>query len=302
VDLTKIDRAIAKEPKYTTEPRYALLVFGPTAEKRVWLVLDGEVLYVDRNGNGDLTEVDERVALTAKASKKGWEGPMYKEMNFFDIGTVAGQRLRLDFWVFDKDYVPKTDSEKERVKAHQEKGREYATLRRTGRIATLSERFWGEDQTEMYVTFCPRPEDAEICHFAGQPTFQLIWNNFKRDSDATIRVVIGTPGLLARDSSWPANFPFAELTISEVPADVHPVADFEFANKDATQPPIKLHVVVNQRCCGLLFNGDVRVPPEAAIGKAKVTVSFPAWKEGDVVPATFEIRIEEATATSAKQP
>src|SRR5262249_24604292 len=28
---------------------------------RVWLVLDGDVLYVDRNGNGDLTEADKRV-------------------------------------------------------------------------------------------------------------------------------------------------------------------------------------------------------------------------------------------------
>jgi hypothetical protein len=38
----------------------------------------------------------------------------------------------------------------------------------------------------------------------------------------------------------------------------------------------------------------VRVPAEAGKGKAKVTVSFPAWKEGKVVPATFEVRIEEA--------
>ena len=28
----------------------------------MWLVQDGDVLYVDRNGNGDLTEPDERIA------------------------------------------------------------------------------------------------------------------------------------------------------------------------------------------------------------------------------------------------
>jgi hypothetical protein len=38
----------------------------------------------------------------------------------------------------------------------------------------------------------------------------------------------------------------------------------------------------------------VRAPDEAAKGKAKVTLSFPAWKEGKVAPATFEIPIEEA--------
>ncbi|MCK6458383.1 MAG: hypothetical protein L6Q95_00640 [Planctomycetes bacterium] len=50
--MTKIDRGIAKEPKYLNQPRHALLAFGPGAEKRAWLVMDGEdVLYVDRNGN-----------------------------------------------------------------------------------------------------------------------------------------------------------------------------------------------------------------------------------------------------------
>jgi hypothetical protein len=61
-DLTKIERVIAKEPKYQGKPTYCLLVFGPAADFRVWLVLDGTTLYVDRNGNGDLTEPDKRVS------------------------------------------------------------------------------------------------------------------------------------------------------------------------------------------------------------------------------------------------
>src|SRR5215831_8034706 len=61
-DLTKVERAIAKEPAYQSKsPKYCLLVFGPEAKTRVWLVLDGGVLYVDRNGNGDLTEEGERI-------------------------------------------------------------------------------------------------------------------------------------------------------------------------------------------------------------------------------------------------
>ena len=53
-DLTKIDRSILKEPVYQSkQPQYCLLVFGPEAKIRVWLVLDGDVLYVDRKGNGD---------------------------------------------------------------------------------------------------------------------------------------------------------------------------------------------------------------------------------------------------------
>src|SRR5262245_3812764 len=60
-DLAKIERTVAKEPNYQGKPKYCLLVFGPEANFRVWLVLDGAVLYMDRNGNGDLTEPDKRV-------------------------------------------------------------------------------------------------------------------------------------------------------------------------------------------------------------------------------------------------
>jgi hypothetical protein len=35
----------------------------------------------------------------------------------------------------------------------------------------------------------------------------------------------------------------------------------------------------------------VRVPEEAGNGKAKVTLSFPDWKEGRVAPATFFVPV-----------
>ncbi len=68
VDYAKIDRRIAKEPKYNASPRYALFLFDPKGEFRVWAVLDKskadaphyDVLYFDMNGNGDLTEEGER--------------------------------------------------------------------------------------------------------------------------------------------------------------------------------------------------------------------------------------------------
>jgi hypothetical protein len=37
----------------------------------------------------------------------------------------------------------------------------------------------------------------------------------------------------------------------------------------------------------------VRVPEEAAAGKATVTVSFSDWKEAQVAPATFEITLAD---------
>ena len=37
--------------------------------------------------------------------------------------------------------------------------------------------------------------------------------------------------------------------------------------------------------------GSVRVPDEAGNGTAKITLSFSAWKERAVAPATFEVPI-----------
>src|SRR5438477_5497284 len=62
VDLRTIDRAILKEPAYRSgQPKYCLAVFGPKAETRVWMVLDADTLFIDRNGNLDLTEAGESV-------------------------------------------------------------------------------------------------------------------------------------------------------------------------------------------------------------------------------------------------
>lgn len=61
VDLTQIDRSLRKEPAYQSQaPQYCLLIFGREAKVRVWLVLDGDALYLDRNGNGDLSEIAAR--------------------------------------------------------------------------------------------------------------------------------------------------------------------------------------------------------------------------------------------------
>jgi RNA polymerase sigma factor (sigma-70 family) len=287
-DLTKIDRTIVKEPKYKTEPYYALLVFGPEAKKRVWLVVDGETLYVDRNGNGDLTEAKERIA-GPKNVKIGNPG-LYKWMNSFDIGEVEGLRLRLYFWVRDKKFVPDNDFDEKTRKVHEEHGWEFATLSRVKRDGSnILQASMG-----IPVTFCRWPQDAQICHLAGPLTlFPKVKGDdrpFVRGEDNWFQIHIGTPGLPPRYRTDPV---YAQVATSEVPADVHPVAHFEFPHKDVKQPPIKRRVVLDQRCCGDTFYGPVQVPPEAGSAKVKVRLSFPAWKGGTVAPATFEVPITE---------
>src|SRR5579875_43304 len=72
-DLSKIDRTIKKEPAYKGKPRYCLLVFGREAKTKVWVVIDGPTLYVDRNGNGDLTDAGEQVTCAKKETIKPYD-------------------------------------------------------------------------------------------------------------------------------------------------------------------------------------------------------------------------------------
>lgn len=241
VDLSKIDRTIRKEPTYTGKPRYALVVLGPEAKTRVWMVMDGETLYVDRNGNGDLTEANERVPLDVEATKKIKLGPgMYKGMNEFNLGKIDGVPLVLNYWVRDVKYVPKNDFEKGIHKDHVEKGWENSTLYPIAKDGS---------RAQTPLMFCLRPEDAQIAHVAGRPTITLRSHEneplYREQEENVFQVMIGTPGLPARGSRYPA---FSPLTTSEVPADVHPVAKFEFPNKVGGKPPIKLDVVLEKRC------------------------------------------------------
>jgi hypothetical protein len=86
-DLSKIDHRIAKEPTYkTTQPLYGLYVFGPEAKIRVWAIFDKskpdapdyDILYFDRNTDGDLTAPEERIA-----------GKVEAEGVRFDIGSFT---------------------------------------------------------------------------------------------------------------------------------------------------------------------------------------------------------------------
>jgi len=60
-EMPEFPKRIAKEPAYTAATQYyALFVLGHAGDTRVWMVADGDRLYVDSNGNGDLTDPGER--------------------------------------------------------------------------------------------------------------------------------------------------------------------------------------------------------------------------------------------------
>src|SRR3954471_16811798 len=74
---------LRKQPAYAAEkPLYAVLAFGPKAEHRMWLLLDlpydtlrekpgdKDCAYLDRNGNGDLTDPGDRVPVEVRTVRE----------------------------------------------------------------------------------------------------------------------------------------------------------------------------------------------------------------------------------------
>ena len=209
VDLTKIDRTIAKEPAYKSEPRYCLLVFGPQAKFRVWLVRDGDVLYVDRNGNGDLTEEGERV-VTKKGLASVFEAGDITEAD----GQTKHTNLLLQFhdtWTILQIIV---------------KGKR-------PQMASLGERS---------LQFAARPQDAPIIHFNGPLTIRLV-EKIKARAGEVYFAEIGTPGLggsgtfAAIDTGHPG----------VIPKTIFPFAEIEYPNKKPDGKPIRAKMALNRR-------------------------------------------------------
>jgi hypothetical protein len=170
VELTRIDRTIAKEPAYKSNPKYCLLVFGPEAKTRVWLVLDGEVLYVDRNGNGDLTEKDE----------------MFKQERPWPQQEFPAILLSL----------PGEERRQMRVSVHHYRGESEA---KEGPHPGFNMTFDGKIWSTSSKPFSEQAKDAPIIHLNG-PVSLLCPHppTLVPGKTVYLRIAVGIPGLGAR--------------------------------------------------------------------------------------------------------
>jgi hypothetical protein len=102
------------------------VVFGPEARTRVWLVQDGETLYVDRNVNGDLTEPGQKVSAE-KRDEGADEGTFTFKIGEIHDGQRGHKELQLSIVkidalaAWDESAREKLEAELKSIQAEKEK-------------------------------------------------------------------------------------------------------------------------------------------------------------------------------------
>jgi hypothetical protein len=235
-DLSKVERTIAKEPAYRSKPKYCLLVFGPEAKTRVWLVQDGDSLYVDRNGNGDLTEPGKKVVAE---KRDGAEEGEYT----FKVGEVRdGDRLHkgLHVLVMGVDHMADQDENIKAFLRKKPKGRAYYLLidmempgwKGTGTNGRVQQRAFLVDVNGV-LQFADKPRDAPIIHFGGPWQIMLFGRHrltIGREIDLVLGV--GTPGIGPGTTAW---IDYDGV----IPEKVYPTVEISYPPKHPGEPPVR---------------------------------------------------------------
>jgi hypothetical protein len=245
-DLAKVERRVAREPAYQSRPRYCLLVFSPEAKTRVWLVLDGHTLYVDRNGNGDLTEAGEKVTA-GKGSAAADEGILS-----FEAGDIReGKRTHKNLAVVVRklDHLADLDEQVKEFLAQNPEGRGYSVGVEMempgwkgagvgGRVEQLASLL----DVNGVLQFADKPQDAPVIHFGGPWQVTLCGRHrltVGREADLFLRV--GTPGLGAGTT---ADIGYEGV----IPGNAYPTAEITYPPRREGETPVQQSYELKGRC------------------------------------------------------
>ncbi len=245
-DLKQIKRAIQREPAYEAKPKYCLLVFGPDAKSHIWLVQDGNRLFVYRNGNGDLTEGNEKVVLErgvdANADFRSFKAGDIKD------GPLTHKALSVTQYRVSAEQVG-NDKEFQRISAQ---GSDPWTWwiridaeRTAGTDDALPKRvmYVANGDGLGYLVFSDRLEDAPIVHFNGPWTLGLqdIKQHLEVGEKTMLQIGVGTPGVGA------GTFSFV-LYPGLIPNDAYPVAEVTYPSNGTEKTEGSTRFTLKKRC------------------------------------------------------
>jgi len=239
-DLARTDRTIRKEPAYQSKaPKYCLLTFGREGKTRVWLVFDSvpnpllpakdkDYLYVDRNGNGDLTEEGEQVQAIVHE---------YQEPSFLG-GVPPSKGWNLEFPIGEIKDSEGTIYKDVKVTVQWFMGGKRPCM------INASAPGRGTQSTEIRkLVFADRPQDAPVVPFGRPMTMRFalgMTHSLSLTEEFNLQAEVGTSGS--------GQGSFVSMMNETIPKDLHPVAEIEWPHREASKPPIKMSVTLKQRC------------------------------------------------------
>ncbi|HQR06802.1 MAG TPA: hypothetical protein PLN21_08275 [Gemmatales bacterium] len=223
--LDKLPRTIKKQPNYLGKPGYLLLVFGDDLKQCRWLVVDGKTAYFDRNGNGDLTDPEDRIEADKEKSDQ--------DEAYFNLGEVAVggvKHHKLAFTLTSPDQLthledaPVVTGAALKAKVLKLWG-EFEIPGYTGRCAYgRVPRTVGPFDNEGYLFLENDSAQARIVHFGNKWSVQLDgWQKLFQGTEKDIILNVGSRG-------WGTGT-FAKLGYEKViPEDQHPRITLMFPN------------------------------------------------------------------------
>jgi len=252
---------LKKEPKFQSTPKYCLLTLG-TNSAQAWMVEDGRRLYVDRNGNGDLTDDGPPI-----------EPSDYREIgaNRWDFGyrlsaivTPAGVRhanLLLRRW----NYGDATDSY----------GLSITVDGKLPMYAGWFGTFWSSNQNT-----------APVIHFAGPFTPRIL----RRDA-----FTIGERGQrLSLCFIHPGSEAGAvsRLSIEALPQFVVPELQIEWPTGPGRKPVRTSHSLLQRCCYWEFYTEEFALPTGVLPGQAKVSVAIPSAAGLELTTTEIAVPVE----------
>ncbi len=243
-DLSKVDRAIVREPTYTGKPEYCLLVFGPQAADRVWLVRDRDVLWADKNGNGNLTEPGEQIAAEHDS------GDLVFHVGTVRLGKLEHRHLKVRASKLS-GYGESTRSHPV-AKAALERNRDADLMSVQAEIEVPEQKGSGDDGRLIAyarsdaggpLLFGRTPVEAPVLHLGGplQLGAEAARPTLHRNVVHDLMLVVGTPGV------GPGTF----VTIAYdqlIPKEAFVVVDAEFPASPPGTPPVTRRFELKERC------------------------------------------------------
>ncbi len=286
-----IDRSILHEPNYESTPKYGLLLIGARGESKVWMVEDGRRLYLDKNGNGDLT--DDGPPIEPSEIRK-LSGGRWDFNYLLDRFTTSDGSHVLDFNLRRWNYGAQNDRYGLSLALESEPGKLSTNTLRMKEIQFDEETTFSlSERVPMYAGWfgsfwASNPADAPIVHFGGPLTPKLlrakefvIGSEQRRFSLAFIN-----PGSSTGTAS--------RLSIDALPEHVIPEVTIQWPTDSEGQVLKTSHDLTSRCCYWEFYTTKFELPKDITTGTAQIFIRFPQYELPiELTTTTFSVPVLE---------